>query len=261
VNAARAVNVSLEERWPINAIEAREAWKTATGRGVVVAVVDQGFHVNNPIFAGHLIDKKAFYPGTFDPPQNFHGTSMAKIVLAVAPDASLVFLNHGERTDMTAAKAHAFAQCVDYAVAKGVNVITSSAAPWPNTPEVWAAIDRAVAAGVAFVWINYQGPNEAVIRPTYLWLRGDIGAFDRFFDDDKPSDLEGGLSDTSPQIAAIAALILQDEPGLTPLEVKQRIVSTATPLGGGCFGCTIANAAGAVTNPPPSPHRIRPHLP
>ena len=257
VNAAKALNVSLSEPWPVNALNAPAAWKTATGKGVKVALIDGGFHVDNPAFAGHLVDKAAFFPGQdFSAPQNFHGTAMAKIVLAVAPDASLVFLHEGERPDRPDAMIQACADAVDYAIAHQVDVITTSNAPWPNTPKVHEAIDRAISAGIVFVWFHYDGPNEAVIRPGYYWhpiLQ--VGAFDRFFDDDRPSDHEGGLSDTAPQIAGIAALIRQHEPGLSPMAVKQRIIGTATVLPN---GNSIADAAAAVANQPSGRQLSRP---
>ena len=249
VNAARAVGAHLDVRWPVEALNVPAAWRSATGRGVRVALLDQGFHVENPAFEGHLVDKAAFFPGRgFDGLQNFHGTAMAKIVLAVAPDASLVFLHHSERYDQMEAVTQAYADAIDYAIATGVDVITSSAASWPNTPEVHAAIDRAIATGIVFVWFHYHGPNEAVIRPGFFWdPRWEVGAFDRFFEDDKPSELEGGLSCTAPQIAGIAALILQNEPDLSPAEVKRRILETATVLPD---GNSIADAAAAVENRP-----------
>ena len=247
VNAANAVGAELDTLWPVNALNAPAAWQTATGRGVNVAVLDQGFHYKNPIFEGHLVDKAAFVGGkTFESMQNFHGTAMAKIVLDVAPDASLTFLLTDERADADVIEA--YAKAIDYAVSHGVKVITSSAGPWPNTPEVHAAIDRAIAAGVVYVWFHYDGTNPAVIRPGhYYFSQWEVGAFDRFFDSDKPSDLEGGLSETAPQIAAIAALILQNEPQLTPMQVKQRILATAAVLPG---GFSLADAAAAVENRP-----------
>jgi anti-sigma factor RsiW len=247
VNAAKAVGAKLDTIWPVNALNAPAAWKTATGKGVIVAVLDQGFHYQNPLFEGHLVDKAAFVEGkTFESEQNFHGTAMAKIVLDVAPDASLQFLLTDERADADVQKA--YVDAIDYAIAHGAKIITNSAGPWANTPEVHAAIDQAIEAGVVYVWFHYNGTNPAVIRPGYFWDSSwEVGAFDRFFDSDKPSDLEGGLSCTAPQIAGIAALILQNEPDLTPMQVKQRIIETATVLPGGFL---LADAAAAVENRP-----------
>jgi hypothetical protein len=70
VNAARALGLRLEERWPVNALNTPAAWKTATGRGVKVALIDQGFHVNNPAFKDRLVDKMAFPGQDFTSHQN-----------------------------------------------------------------------------------------------------------------------------------------------------------------------------------------------
>ena len=46
-----------------------------------------------------------------------------------------------------------------------------------------------------------------------------------------------GTSMATPQVSAVAALILAREPGLTPRQVRQRLISTASPVGssGGAF--------------------------
>ncbi|CAG0926371.1 Intracellular serine protease [Thermoflexales bacterium] len=246
VNAAGAVGVHLAERWPLNALNVPTAWKTATGRGVIVGVIDAGFYPDNPILKDHLVDM--FPKQAFSEEQHFpHGTVMAKTVLAVAPDASLVLL-HDSNVDDYATMARSEAEAIDYAIQQGVRVLTSSNKSWANTPEVHAAIDRAIAAGIVFVWSDYTGPNEAVIRPGY-WRSPswEVGTFTFFLDEDRPAELEGGLSYAAPQIAAIAALILQNEPHLTPSQVKQRIVGTATVLPN---GNSIADAAAAVENRP-----------
>jgi hypothetical protein len=248
VNAARALDAALPELWPLNAMNVPLAWQQSTGKGVTVAVIDQGFHPGNPAFEGKLADKAAFFPGQdFTGDNNFHGTSMAKNVLAVAPDVSLVLLHAGE-SNIFPLMTKAFAEAIDYAVASEVDVITSSAGPWPNIPEVHAAIERAIDAGIVFVWFHYTGSNQAVIRPGFFWQSAwEVGAFDRFLEADKPLDLEAGLSNTAPQIAGIAALILQNEPALSPAQVKQRILETSVTLPG---GASIADAAAAVDNRP-----------
>jgi hypothetical protein len=214
---------------------------------VKVGVIDSGFYINNPILKDHIVDM--FPQKLFSGEQFFsHGTLVAKALLAVAPDVSLVLLHDDDDLDYPA-RAALEAQAIDHAVQQGVKVITSSNQAWANIPELQAAIDRAIAVGVVFVWSDYTGLNEAVIRPGYFRSSAwEVGTFTFFLDEDRPAESEGGYSFSAPQIAAIAALILQNEPGLTPLQVKQRIIETATVLLP--TGVSIADAAAAVENRP-----------
>jgi subtilisin family serine protease len=245
VNAASAVGVHMEERWPFNAMNLAAAWKTATGHGVIVGVIDGGFHSENPLIKASIVDK--FPEQYFSGEQFIHGTLMAKAVLAVAPGASLMFL-HDQNLEDFNAMAQNEAEGIDYAIEHSARVLTSSSQAWANTPEMHAAIDRAIAAGVVFIWSDYTGHNEAVIRPGY-WRSpaGDVGTFTFFLDEDRPVEQEGGISFAAPQIAGIAAMILQNEPNLTPMQVKQRIMETATVLAN---GGSLVDAAAAVENHP-----------
>lgn len=58
------------EQWALSAIQAEKAWKKATGKGVVVAIVDTGLDFNHPEFAGQLYINAAEDGngnGTFEP--------------------------------------------------------------------------------------------------------------------------------------------------------------------------------------------------
>jgi len=255
IDAANAVGTELTHPWPVNAINAPAAWRNATGAEVTVAVIDQGFHIRNPVIKNHVLDTAHFGPVDFTHRQNFHGTSMSKAVLMIAPDASLVpVLCTTDSLDDWKKWATNIAEGITHAREQGVDVITMSWRSFANTPDVHKQIDRAIEDGIVVVWFHYQGDNEAVIRPgvTYRpWF--EVGIFDRFLDEDKPVELAAGLSSTAPQVAGLAALILQHEPSLSPLEVKQRILSSAISLGN---GIVIADALAAVEDDYPSTDTI-----
>jgi subtilisin family serine protease len=56
-----------------------------------------------------------------------------------------------------------------------------------------------------------------------------------------------GTSMATPHVAGVAALVYSVHPGWTNLQVRQQIVSTATPLGNSWFyGAGLVNATAAV---------------
>lgn len=239
LNAARAVGVELAQPWPLNAIAAPDAWKTATGSGVTVALLDLGFHL--PAFGDELVDTQVFSRAAYQEVSSpNHGTLMAQAVLAVAPDARLAFLASSD--------VESYARALDYAVETGVQVVAITAPAQESAEVANVAVDRAIEAGLVVVWPGYTGPNRTVIRPGVFWdPHWEVGAFDQAFDLDCPSELEGDWALTVSQVAAVAALLLESEPGLTPLQVKQRILETAVPLG---HGASLVDAAAAVENRP-----------
>jgi hypothetical protein len=69
------------------------------------------------------------------------------------------------------------------------------------------------------------------------WAAEDkLGFADRFLVDPPgfhPVEIEAGLSATAPQAGGVAALVRSVNRKLTPAQVEQIIVQTATPIGSG----------------------------
>ncbi len=72
-------------QWAMSRFGAEKVWKKATGRGVVVAVVDTGVQANHADLKGHVLAGRDFVaPGTSASDENGHGTHVAGIISAVA---------------------------------------------------------------------------------------------------------------------------------------------------------------------------------
>ncbi|MFG2993136.1 type VII secretion-associated serine protease mycosin [Streptomyces sp. NPDC048257] len=69
------------QQWHLDAMKADEIWKTSTGKGITVAVIDDGVR-EIPELEGQLIPGKRFTPQGGDGPtdQGSHGTGMAALI-------------------------------------------------------------------------------------------------------------------------------------------------------------------------------------
>ncbi|MFH8338034.1 S8 family serine peptidase [Streptomyces sp. AM6-12] len=98
--SAAAADVQSQQ-WYLSAMKADEMWKTSTGKGVKVAVVDSGVNPSTPSLQGQVlageVPKSLSYGATKD--ITGHGTTMAEIIAGtghgggmkgLAPDAKIV---------------------------------------------------------------------------------------------------------------------------------------------------------------------------
>jgi len=120
------------------------AWaRGITGKGAIIAIVDNGFDLTHSDFAGKVIASKNFNgaiaalnPNSPDAVTwGWHGTLMAGIAagaknnsgtVGVAPDAKLLFAQVGEGGTKTGISASALVKAVDWASANGATVINLS---------------------------------------------------------------------------------------------------------------------------------------
>lgn len=120
------------------------AWaRGITGKGAIIAIVDNGFDLTHTDFTGRIIASKNFNGAiALKNPNNpdavtwgWHGTSMAGVAagalnnsgtVGVAPDAKLLFAQVGEGGTKTGISSSALVKAVDWASANGATVINLS---------------------------------------------------------------------------------------------------------------------------------------
>jgi len=148
-------------------IRAREAHETATGRSVLVAVLDAGFDLSHPILSGHISpngydtrDGDAdpndlgngyddYGEGTPDSAVG-HGNFVAGMVLLSAPDATILPIRVMD--DEGYGNGPALAEGIRYAVARKARVLNVSAHPaLLQALDVRVALDEARMRGAVVV--------------------------------------------------------------------------------------------------------------
>jgi len=130
------------------------------GTGVIVAIIDTGIVASSPAIVGHLAPGgRDFIDGDFDPSDVGngvdddkdglidegvgHGTFVASLVLAVAPNAMILPIR--ALNSDAVGTASTVAQAIAYAVAQGADVINLSA----GLPRALSVIDQAVESAKA----------------------------------------------------------------------------------------------------------------
>jgi type VII secretion-associated serine protease mycosin len=96
--AATAVDAQSQQ-WYLSAMRADDMWKTSTGKGIKVAVVDTGVNAATPSLKGQVlgneVQKSVGYKANED--YDGHGTSMAELIAGTGADGGLKGLAPGAK--------------------------------------------------------------------------------------------------------------------------------------------------------------------
>ncbi|MFF1719533.1 type VII secretion-associated serine protease mycosin [Streptomyces sviceus] len=132
---ASSADQTRRDQWALGALQAESVWKISKGKGVTVAVIDDGVNAEHQDLEGNVLQGKDFVDGDNDasPVDDDHGTGMASIiaghghgtggadgVMGLAPEAKIlpirVNLDDGS----------GFSDEIRYAVDHGAKVINIS---------------------------------------------------------------------------------------------------------------------------------------
>ncbi|SDZ17837.1 Subtilase family protein [Micromonospora pattaloongensis] len=190
------------KQWGLQQLHAEQAWRTSTGAGVIIAVVDTGVDLGHPDFAGKLVPGATFVdcgsascgngdwrgPDGVADPEDTHGSHVAGIAAAatgngvgiagVAPDARIMPIKVLEQGAGSFAD---IAAGIRYAADHGAQVVNLSLGGLPGTQaltltglvsDVTDAIAYASGKGVAV--IAAAGNEAAPLCATPAWEPGDV---------------------------------------------------------------------------------------
>ena len=232
-----------------------DAHRVATGRNVLVAVIDSGIDTKHPDLAGTVA-------ATFDVlgphAAHFHGTAMAGAIAAhgrltgVAPQVRLLAVRSlgadGQGTTLS------IVDGIEWAVARGARVLNMSFAG-PQDPLLRQHVAAVYARGVVMVAAaGNEGPGSAPLYPAadaHVIAVTATDADDRLYSlanrgryiavaapgvdvlEPAPNDgvqLISGTSVAAAHVTGIAALILERAPTLRPEEVRSVLMRSAAAL-------------------------------
>lgn len=235
-----------------------DGWRSASGEGVTVAVVDSGIDTTHPDLAGRVkssvearVDNRKI---VFDPSENGdsagHGTACAGIIAKIAPEAdlnSIKVLGAGGLGD-----GQAFLAGLEYAIKQNFRIINLSLGT--TKPQFFAPLhdllDRAYQAGCIVVAAANNLPQPSfpsVFSSSLISVvkseESDPLNFGFHFGEVIELTAPGvnvqtawpggghktltGNSFACPHIVGVIALLLEKHPGLTPFQVKSALYSIA----------------------------------
>ncbi|MHB9758399.1 S8 family serine peptidase [Streptomyces sp. BYX5S] len=250
-------------QWPLTAWSADKIWKVATGKGVTVAVIDDGVDADHPDLKNNVLAGKDFESGDDDAsPEDgdSHGTSMAGDIAGhghganggdgvkgLAPEAKILPIR-----DLGGS---CFAESIRYAVDRGAQVINISqgVSNCADESAVLSAISYANEKGTPVVIsTGNEGENADKMLPVSypgvvgvgavsssgeVWSNSNYGkvvlltapGVEVVSTGTGPTGYTKGqgTSDSAAYVSGALALLQQKFPDLTPGQLVNRLVKTA----------------------------------
>ncbi|WP_405743966.1 S8 family serine peptidase [Streptomyces sp. NBC_01525] len=253
---------SGNDQWPLTAFDAARIHEQATGKGVTVAVIDAGFHLEQQDLTGQFLPLHKFSGGVEGQMQvlpgedvRTHGTSMAALVAGHGHGAGgqqgLRGLAPGAKI-LPLAEDNAAPEATRYAADHGADVINMSIGVSKHTPDMCEAVHYAVEKGVVVVAAvgNDAGPKEnyPAACPGVIGV-GAVDEYGKSWDgsnynssvdiaapgvdvpvlggDSSRYGKSSGTSISTAYVSAAAALLKEKFPDLTPGQIANRLVKSA----------------------------------
>jgi subtilisin len=256
VHSSSTIAKDARDIFPVNWQD--ESWKSRTGRGVSIGVIDSGIDADHPNLLGKVIEsveavadnKRVLFVPSASGDAAGHGTACAGIISRIAPDAALYsikVLGAGGAGD-----GQAFLAGLEYAIKRRFRLINLSLGT--TKPQFFAPLhdllDRAYQAGCIVVAAANNLPQPSFpsvfssslisvsksedTDPFHFGFRfGEVIELTAPGVNVKTTWLNGGFrsltgnSFACPHIVGIIALLLEAYPDLTPFQVKSVLYSIA----------------------------------
>src|SRR5882672_5364448 len=248
------------EQYVVNKLQLAEVHKVATGRGVLVAVVDSAIDVNHPDLAGAFVEQFDAV-GRREKP-HFHGTGMVGAIAAhhrlmgIAPEARILAIQafSGTTRQSPEATTKQILAGLDWAVRKGARVVNMSFAG-PYDPMLALAMKNAHAKGVVLIAASGNlGPKSPPLYPAAdpnVIAVTAVDENDRLFAQavrgphvavaapgvdvmvpapEETYQLTTGTSVAAAHVSGVAALLIERHPNVDAATILEVLTSTAQKL-------------------------------
>jgi subtilisin family serine protease len=265
-------------QYVLQKLQVHEAHELATGKSVLIAVIDSEIDAAHPDLGGAIVKSFDALGGNTDPHQ--HGTAIAGAIgshgklLGIAPGAQLLAARafdatpgEAKGTSFAILKALQWAADNDARVVnmsfagpvdpvlhrmlaaasdKGLVLVAAAGNVGPNSPPLYPAADANVIAVTAtdsyddlFKMAN-RGAYVAVAAPgVEILAAAPAGAY----------QVTTGTSVAAAHVSGVAALLLELKPSLKPKDIRTILMSSAKKIGSGehsDFGAGLADAYQAI---------------
>ncbi|WP_073951651.1 type VII secretion-associated serine protease mycosin [Streptomyces kebangsaanensis] len=175
---AHAADSTRSQQWHLDAMHAENMWRTSTGKGITVAVIDTGVDPNNPDLKGQVLDGKDLAPATRSGDEHTdydgHGTGMAGLIagtgafgggrgaFGLAPGVKILPIRMPAQNDINGfAGPSYFSRAIRYATDSGAQVINISMGARLNSPELTSAVAYALSHGsLVFAAVGNDGAKD-----------------------------------------------------------------------------------------------------
>lgn len=256
-------------------LEVGAAHRLATGRHVLVAIIDSGIDAGHPDLIGAVAKSFDALAGSERPHE--HGTAMAGAIaahgklLGIAPDAQLLAARaFGDASGPAQGTSFAIYKSLQWAADNGARIVNMSFAG-PEDPMLHKMLTGAYQRNMVLVAAaGNAGPQSAPLYPAAdpdviavtatdendgLYKMANRGSYIAIAAPgvevlaDAPGRayaITTGTSVAAAHISGIAALLLEHHSSLTPADVRRILMGAAKPLGGANqsdeFGAGLADA-------------------
>ena len=249
---------STEQFDLIYPLEIDDTWKSKTGKGVSIAVIDSGIDSDHPDLAGKVAEsveaqndnKRVLFTPSDSGDSAGHGTACAGIITSIAPEADIFSIK--VLGAQASGDGHAFLAGLEYAIKRKFRIINLSLGT--TKPQFFAPLhdllDRAYQAGCIVVAAANNLPqpsfpsvfssslisvskNDGTDPFNFGFRFGEVIELTAPGVNVKTTWLGGGYrsltgnSFACPQIVGIIALLLATYPNLTPFQVKSMLYTIA----------------------------------
>ena len=248
------------EQYVVNKLQLADVHKVATGRGVLIAVVDSAIDVNHPDLAGAFVEQYNAV-GQQEKP-HFHGTGMVGAIaahsrlLGIAPEAKILAIQafSGTTRQTPEATTKQILAGLDWAVRKGARVINMSFAG-PYDPMLALAMKNAHAKGVVLIAASGNlGPRSQPLYPAadpHVIAVTAVDESDHLFAQavrgphvavaapgvdvmvpapEQTYQLTTGTSVAAAHVSGVAALLIERYPNVDAATILEVLTSTARKL-------------------------------
>ncbi|MER5407836.1 type VII secretion-associated serine protease mycosin [Streptomyces sp. NPDC002769] len=170
------------QQWYLDAMHAEGMWRTSTGKGITVAVIDTGVNPNNPDLKGRVLDGLDLAPSSRSGDEHTdydgHGTGMAGLIagtgaygggsgaFGLAPGAKILPVRMPAEGDENGFAGPSYlGRAIRYAADSGAQVINISAGTTVTAPQLNAGVKYALGHGsLVFAAVGNSGDKGNAVE-------------------------------------------------------------------------------------------------